>query len=357
MDNNHIHSRYKNVLVIGMTNRRNVYTDNWEESMHRAKLPYRLICTNRNFEGYHEKIKAYLDAIEIEPHNDDTIYIFVNSHDALACSSQYKEHDRVDINKNNRQIENKSTLRRILEQWNEFSRSIVIGTEFFFANGNDISDYWNYHYYWSGQQIPRTNRYLNSGLIAGTRTAILNMFHWVLQDYRYNLNSNKTWCDQSSIARYVNKFPDRVTLDVEYRLFANSIYEWNRNNVSKFNWRNGNLIYIDRQYDETMETIPCFIHTPSRYNDNLYRYNTYGRLMLNSRFYTYTRDYIRPGVISILITIIIVIFFIFLMIYLNGSKKGSINIDNSYQSTILLFLLISILLLVIICSTINPVSS
>lgn len=327
--------QYNNVVVLGYTNRRNLYTDNWEESMHRAKLPYYLICTNSKFNGHHEVANGYLKYIKSQPINNDTIYICVDAHDAFACSSS-------DSTKTN-------TLDDIIERWLLFKQPIVVGTEIWEANGNELHEYWKYN------ARPCTNHYVNTGLLAGTREALIHMFEWVMQNYRESTKNGEIWCDQRGITRYIDKYHHLMALDTEYRIFANSVFEWNRSNVTKFKWCHNRLTYTDRQYDKLLTTTPCFVHTPSRFNDALRRYTDYGKLILGCDYKSCWKEMIRPTPLWVILIVIIVLSMMIFLYYI-GYSSSTMGMTYGYlfECPILALILIAIFTLIVACQTIDP---
>lgn len=322
--------RYSNILVIGYTNKRNIYTDNWEESMFKARFPYHLICTNSNFEGHHQPMQEFYKFMLEQSNNDDTIYIFIDTHDALAIPSQHG-------------------CEEIISKWEPFGKDIVVSAEFFEANGNELHRYWKYN------TKPKTNRYLNAGMYGGSRAAIINMFEWMLNDYEMYKKKGDRWCDQISITKYANENPNLVALDTQYKIFANSVFEWNRNNVTKFKWCNKRLNYIDCQYGKTTITQPNFIHIPSRFNDSLRRYNDYGSLILGRHYKSSWNEIVRPTPIWIIFILLLVLL---VSIYILCSYDKMIPLQSKYIDLLLWIISASVLLviltLIIVCQAIDP---
>lgn len=266
------------ILVLGYTEYYNCFTNNWEESMYNAKYPYHLLLGDTKTPA----IKAYLEYLEDEPEESKTVYILTDSHESFGMGRPEEAIDAI----------------------HKLGKPLIFSTEIWQSEtGNSYPDrYWQYH-----EDPPNGNIYINSGLMAGTRNALIDILHFVIQDRREHVSnhsiSKDKWTEHTAYTKYINDNSQRVILDTEGILFANSVYSLTKNNVSRFEWNGERLTY-----DNGNRTVcPCFVQTPCRYVDSLQRYNNYGQLLLCGKFESKAGDLFQPRLFTVLIIIIIVL--------------------------------------------------
>jgi hypothetical protein len=275
------------VLVVGYANHQNLYSKNWERSLKNSGLPFKLIGVGEKWTGWGTRIDGYLEFLKSEK-SSSTVYLLVDVYDVLAVGTE----------------------KELLSKWAKFKTPIVIGAE---PNCNPslcrpLQNYWN--------DESEENRYLNFGLVAGTRLPLIDFFSWLKTDSKKY--SSNIWNEQISASKYIDSHPNQVTLDTNSELIGNIICHPKYGNINKFKWESfvsdgkdpfvgrGRVIYKSRTY-------PIFIHTPSKGIDAHRRYRIYGELILGDKWRPPTTEIITtPGYhwvwIAILVVLIILLF-------------------------------------------------
>ena len=329
------------VMVVGYSNKNNVYENNWIKSINQTGYNYVIVGKGDEWNGWITRTKAYANYLFDQPPNNGTIYVFTDVYDLYANSI-------VDSPK------------KLISMFNETGKSIVVGTE---PNCNNecrpVTEYWkekiaknedssnpkndpftllqdsrNYN------QIK--NRYVNYGFICGLRNQLLDMYLYLIQDEK---QSRTNWNDQRSLSYYIDQNPDIFHLDYKTNFVGNIICHPFNGNVSQYQEKRKAV------YNKKYNNHPLFIHTPSKNIDGLNRYRRYGLIILNSDYEDRSIEYLSlPGYHWVWLTIITAIVVTILLIRHSNKTNHGINSSyiNTFESIIIISLLIVIFLLLIL---------
>ncbi len=262
MNQNEIPTGITDVTVIGYANKSNLYVNNWINSVRRSNFDYQLLGKDEKWTGLVTRIKAYLKYLEEQPIDEFRLYVFIDVYDVIAIGQPQE----------------------LMEKWLTFGTPIIIGAE---PNCNPnlcrgMTSYWDH---WN-MADRRPNIYLNFGLVAGIRPALLSFFQYLIADAQQS--NVLVWNEQISASHYLDLHPGQVALDSRMQLIGNMICHLTRGNVSQFSWSisKGRVYYtFSSRFPKSQ---PIFIHAPSKGIDALQRYNNYGYLILGEQW-------LRPG--------------------------------------------------------------
>nr|QBK91175.1 MAG: hypothetical protein LCPAC202_01490 [Pithovirus LCPAC202] len=324
----------KKILVVGYANRENIYSQNWEKSLQKSAFRYTLLGKNEKWKGWATRIKSYLrflilsesddrfnrtiiseseeikhppqiretiivrttpkggssksdysffeevTMLEPDPNDQETIYVLIDVYDILAVGTE----------------------KEFLSKWNQYQTPIVIGAE---PNCNPslcrpLENYSNPKY------AETKNKYLNFGMVAGTGSALINFLSWLIKDsQKYHPD---IWNEQIATSRYIDSHPGQISLDHEMNLVGNVICHPLHGNQHQFGWRprviksvNGWIQdsgpgRVEYRGNKHKNSLPVFVHTPSKSIDAFQRYQKYGCLILEDNWIAPSDDIlITPG--------------------------------------------------------------
>nr|QBK90881.1 MAG: hypothetical protein LCPAC201_01820 [Pithovirus LCPAC201] len=291
----------KSILVVGYANRENLYSQNWKMSLQKSRLKYTLLGSGQEWKGWVTRIRGYLDFLvhaDLEKSNQQTIYVLTDVYDLLAVGTENE----------------------FLSKWDQYQTPIVIGAE---PNCNPslcrpLKNYPESKY---GQS---KNRYLNFGMVAGIRLALIDFLSWLIEDSeKYH---SDIWNEQIAASRYIDSHPGQVSLDHEMDLVGNVICHPLHSNHQQFGWNDGSIRTVNGWVQDSgprtdgeasvrggsisvdfpgrveykgnrnRNSYPVFVHTPSKCIDALQRYQKYGHLILKDRWISPSKDMLlMPG--------------------------------------------------------------
>ena len=149
----------KKILVVGYADQQNLYSQNWERSLQQSWIKYVLLGEGQKWKGWVTRINGYLEFLirsGLDKLNKQTIYVLTDVYDLLAVGTE----------------------KQFLSKWDQYQTPIVIGAE---PNCNPslCRPLENYP---ESKYAGTKNRYLNFGMVAGTRLALINFLSWLIED-------------------------------------------------------------------------------------------------------------------------------------------------------------------------------
>ena len=266
------------LLIVTFSTDKNILLSNLEISLNKYNYDYKIIGEGCKWVNFMTKIKCCYDFIGTV-NNYDLIAV-TDAYDVLACDDS----------------------RILIKKFLSFNSRIVVGSEN--ACGGNCVPLGNY---FKHNKKGRYN-YVNGGFYIGYKDDILKMLKCILD---MNISD-----DQIGLGKYINKFPNTVTVDTEGSLISNvNIYG------SYFDtyWVN------DRVKNIKTGKCPCFVHTPSIQYDFYNRMDYFGKRIvgrcyksynLQTKIMNFCKKYKNKLIIFSLMIFIILILIIYII--LNG---------------------------------------
>lgn len=229
--------------IISYVTHYNRETYNLEKSLQKYNYNYKFLGISDKWEGFvKSKIFSLYHYLKFNCSND--IVCIIDGYDMLAC-------DYPNI---------------LLQKYKNMNIDIVYGGEKFCLkyNGTHIEKYNNI-------SILSCRKFANGGFCIGKKDEIIKLYKWIMEQYnKYKIND-----DQKLIGQYINKFPNKFSIDLYQTIVFNTITTFDIENFEVVN----NKIKI-----KSFSSFPCFIHFPSSISDDHKRYNRYGKVILKKDF-------------------------------------------------------------------------
>jgi hypothetical protein len=230
------------ILIVSYITEHNRASKNLERSLKKYGYNYSFVGINDEWKGFIQgKIVELLQYLKTV--NYDYICV-IDGYDMLATGPPEE----------------------LLHKYGELKSPIVYGGEkFCFSyNGTPVEKY-------KSVSIWDVRKFANGGFCIGKREDIIQMYRWIINKDKYK----KVNDDQKLLGLYINRYPNRVSVDLYQHLVFNTITSIDCDNFE---------IADDRIYIKSMKTTPCFVHFPSSASDHHDRYNIYGRKILGTKF-------------------------------------------------------------------------
>lgn len=159
------------IKVVTFSDVKNLYSDNWENSMKKAGYDYKILTGK--WEGFMSKVKATLDYIKTITSD---LIVFLDCHDAFA----YKSSKGLDY------------------EFLALDCDIVASAEkMCFGNCLPLEQF----------KDRGASKYLNSGFYMGYREKVINMLEWIFQSGQKD--------DQLAVCSYFKANPQNYKLDID----------------------------------------------------------------------------------------------------------------------------------------------
>jgi hypothetical protein len=187
-------------LVVSYDNAPTENTRFFIKTLERNGWNFKIIGEGETWKGYASKVNGYNNFLSsIDP---DTIVILSDARDVLCVRS----------------------TKAFMEVFSSFRTDFVVCMELFCGGKPDVADdfvhwqcaplvnYWKYH---NIRELPH-RKFVNSGLIAGRASSILKWLQFTIE--------NKYEDDQYALCQYINKHPERISVDSDAILLHTSTF-------------------------------------------------------------------------------------------------------------------------------------
>jgi hypothetical protein len=230
------------MLIISYITQKNTASRNLEESLKKYGYRYIFLGIGKKWKGF---VKGKICGIVefLETCKEDLVCV-IDGYDVLACRP----------------------VKDLLKKYKSARFPIIVGGEkfCFTYNGTPVEKYKNISLFSS-------RKYPNGGFCVGDRIAILEMYRYIIaKGEKEGIND-----DQKLLGRYINAYPDQVSIDLYQNIVFNTITTIDNNAYTQ---KQGGI------YIPCYDSYPCFIHFPSNSSDGYGRYNRYGKSILGKRF-------------------------------------------------------------------------
>jgi len=264
------------LLVLAFANDKNILLTNFENSLIKYGYEYKIVGEGEKWVNFMTKIKTCLDFIEKSEYD---IICITDAYDVLACDAPYV----------------------LIKKFKKFKKNIVAGAENDCgSNCVPLNEYFEYN------ESGRYN-YANGGFYIGYKESIIELLNFILE--------LKISDDQIGLGKYINKYPNDISLDINGTLISNvniksSYYDTYFVNKSVKNIKTGKH--------------PCFIHTPSIQFDLYRRMDYFGNKILdNYKSYNFSdkcKNFYKKYYFKFNIFIIIIVLLIILLLLNYGGS-------------------------------------
>jgi hypothetical protein len=256
------------------------------------KLNYKIIGMGEKWNGFMTKINACYT--QVLSHQDSDIICILDCFDVMACNDS----------------------KNIEERFLSYNSPIVVGAEssviFLSGNSTKLPNYWKNNNHKTNRNLNITC--LNAGCIIGYTYALKELM-------KFSLDTG-LGDDQITYHLFAEKYPTKIKLDLDSKLFGNIPFI----DLPNFKCsKNGKII------DTRSLRHPCFIHIPGTCGDFNYRMNHFGKFLLgdkyNSEPYTTTLSTMCKKIVSksnrkaVVFSIFIITIFICLILFIRKLKK------------------------------------
>jgi hypothetical protein len=270
----HILSYANTKIPIGYTN--------FENSMKKYKIPYKIIGDGDKWEGFHTKMISCFN--EIQKYKDEDIVCIVDCFDVMA---------------------NHNMSNKIISRFLKYNKPIVFGAENRVFFSEKAHNYFKLHKWWKTNDKKYNRNVNNCSLNGGTVIGYVKNIKEVL-DFALR---NKFTDDQLAYHYYTEKYPEIIDLDLSSSLFGNYT------GYNMFRFISFNDYFIDKESCYQ----PFFLHIPGAKVDFYYRMNRVGNIILQKtylreKFLKTVASYIKIDkkyIISVIATIVIFTVYIF----------------------------------------------
>ena len=273
-----------NLHIISYANYKNhIGCDNFENSMKKNKIPYKIIGEGDIWEGFHTKMISCYN--ELQKYKDEDIICIIDCFDVLA---------------------NHTMSNKIISRFLEYKKPIVFGAETRIYFTEKTNNYFKMYEWWkiNDEKYSRNvnNCSINGGTVIGYVKKVKEVLDFALR--------NKFTDDQLAYHYYAEKYPETVGLDLNSSIFGN----YTGFNMFRF------ISYDDYLIDKESFYQPFFIHIPGAKFDIFYRMNWVGNIILKDMYksneiskiiLSEIKNINKRYILSIVATLIIFMFYIF----------------------------------------------